>query len=290
MAQSHRRIDSYESACRELHALPFEADAAAPPLTGCLGTTVELENARRVAARGIAHPDTIKAYPLAGLPGRPYVVAEFAGILVLGRDGHRLRPTAGPSPPSYKDRANHQWIYWGDLVAAPAAPLSIGTFALGPWPGGDQALEETATPFHGINSQLLRALSPDMIIRLVIQRLQSLDEWQQYLRDRHGLQPSAEQEHLLEQALARARQPPQRQGSRYPDSHYRDVAILYLNLLNAGHGRRILQQLAQQLNTRRETARDWVHRARELGYLTNSHQGRPGALPGPRLHDSTSDT
>ena len=134
-----------------------------------------------------------------------------------------------------------------------------------------------------LTSQVLRAISPDTIVHRVVDRLKTLEEWQQYLADKHGLKAPAEQRQLLKQALQRASRPPVRQGRKYPDSHYRDIAILYLDLLNHGHAHRILHELAQQLGIRRETARDWVHRARELGYLTGSHHGRAGALPGPRL-------
>jgi hypothetical protein len=32
-----------------------------------------------------------------------------------------------------------------------------------------------------------------------------------------------------------------------------------------------------------QTARDWINRARELGYLTRGKPGRAGAKPGPHL-------
>ena len=84
---------------------------------------------------------------------------------------------------------------------------------------------------------------------------------------------------------ARAQSQPRKRGPRgHPDEHYRRVAYLYLKLYQAG-ARPLLVVLGQQLQVPAETARDWVHRARELGFLSPGKQGRKGATPGPRLRE-----
>jgi hypothetical protein len=227
----------------------------------------------------------VVAYPLNGLPGRPDVIAEFAGILVLERIRGQLRAATPTSRLPRTERANLQWIYWGDLITPPGGQLSIGHFAIAPWPGAEIRLEAGATPFHGLSGDVLRALNPGQIVPKVIERLTTLEQWQRFLAERYGRPAPKEQQALLRQALQRARQA-RRVGRKYPDSHYRDIALIYLDLLDQGYRRGILIQLAEQLGIRRETARDWVHRARELGYLTTSQHGRAGAQPGPQLYST----
>ncbi len=74
----------------------------------------------------------------------------------------------------------------------------------------------------------------------------------------------------------------------YPTDVYEWVALEYLALLRAG-SRSVLAELARRASKRFgrpvsiSTARDWVHRARELGFLTTGRWGRAQAEPGPRL-------
>lgn len=74
----------------------------------------------------------------------------------------------------------------------------------------------------------------------------------------------------------------------YPTDVYEWVATQYLDLLRAG-SRSVLAELARRASERFgrpvsvSTARDWVHRARELGFLTKGSRGRAQAEPGPRL-------
>jgi hypothetical protein len=75
----------------------------------------------------------------------------------------------------------------------------------------------------------------------------------------------------------------QRGRPGHPDSHYRDVALAYLELCDAGE-KPLLPRLGERFGVPSQTARDWVHRARELGFILPGKQGRKGASPGPRLH------
>lgn len=77
-----------------------------------------------------------------------------------------------------------------------------------------------------------------------------------------------------------------------PDEHYEHVAHLYLELYGQGVKRGIIAELAERMSTPdhavpRETARDWIKRSRDLGFLSPGKQGRAGAVPGPRLLPDT---
>ena len=63
---------------------------------------------------------------------------------------------------------------------------------------------------------------------------------------------------------------------------YRRVAQAYLGSYQE-HGQRAVKHLAELLNASPNTVYWWVRRAREEGWLTEGHQGRAGASPGPRL-------
>jgi hypothetical protein len=68
--------------------LPFERSTS--PVWTPAGTSTPSSRAE-AAQRSLPPPIWIKAYPLAGLPDQPEVVAEFAAALLLIREGRRLR-------------------------------------------------------------------------------------------------------------------------------------------------------------------------------------------------------
>jgi hypothetical protein len=281
-----RKIWSYESACAELKAAPLSADAAPMPLKVDFDADT-VDQVGRVSARTFARTARLVAYPLAGLPGRPHVVAEFAGTLLLERRDGRLVP-ASPEPRlPYRDRANLQWIYWGELSASPTGNLALGPLSIAAWPGADTTLEPSANPYHGITTDVLRALKPAPIIRKVTNAIRNLDNTHRFFTEQYGWPERPAQRQLLDHARQRLSRPQRRRGRRYPDEHYLTIALLYLDLLSQGGQRNILSRLAEQLEIPKTTARDWVHRARQLQYLTPSRQGRPGAQPGPRLQQET---
>jgi hypothetical protein len=80
---------------------------------------------------------------------------------------------------------------------------------------------------------------------------------------------------------------PGRQG--YPFDLYRWIATEYLRLVRKTNGRRILPELAKAASGHLgrdvsvSNVRDWVHRARELGLLSEGRQGSAYAEPGPAL-------
>lgn len=83
---------------------------------------------------------------------------------------------------------------------------------------------------------------------------------------------------------------------RLPDAHFAQIARDYIDLHKAGVRQGILRQIAERESQRRgtpvswRTARSWVERARDLGYLgrgdkkgRHESSGRMNAVPGPRL-------
>lgn len=86
---------------------------------------------------------------------------------------------------------------------------------------------------------------------------------------------------------------PGRQG--YSLDLYRWIASEYLALIGAGV-RPLLPELAKRASAhlgrpvKPQNARDWVHRARRLGFLTEGLRGRAHADPGPALNTSNSSS
>jgi hypothetical protein len=75
---------------------------------------------------------------------------------------------------------------------------------------------------------------------------------------------------------------------RRPESHYERIARRHTELANK-RTRNVLQVLAEEESERegrvvpRETIRDWVSKATELGFLAKGNRGKAVARPGPRL-------
>src|SRR5680860_316800 len=64
----------------------------------------------------------------------------------------------------------------------------------------------------------------------------------------------------------------------YDDSHYREVAQMYLRAYSSGAGNPT-QQVAEQWPTSRASAARWVARARQLGHLPPAVRGKAGFRP-----------
>jgi hypothetical protein len=286
-----RRLGSYERACEELGAASLRADPGLPsrPIVQFGADPDWLEQLQQAAQRGLPPPIWIKAYPLSDRPARPEVVAEFAAAVLLIREGRRLRLAQRGERPKFVDRANLRWICWGDLIVASPGALALAPLSIAPWPGAAQRLEAGAEAFTGVTSDVLRAIRPDVLIAAIVDHLEELHIAQQHRVDRHGTGSSEQARQQLAESLSRARSARRQDGRSYPDSHYRDIALLYLDLLAQGHRRRITQQLADQLGISTSTARNWIHRARQLEYITPAQQGQPGAHPGPRLTPDARD-
>jgi hypothetical protein len=75
----------------------------------------------------------------------------------------------------------------------------------------------------------------------------------------------------------------------HPEEHYRFIATRYIELAGEGRSRGIRSLLAAEMSDRlgihvaENTIGDWLHRARELGFLALGQRGRVVSEPGPRL-------
>jgi hypothetical protein len=80
---------------------------------------------------------------------------------------------------------------------------------------------------------------------------------------------------------------PGRRG--HPEEHYRWVAERYIALARQGRSRGIRALIAKEAEERsglpvaENTVGDWIHRARNLGFLAPGMRGRVVSEPGPRL-------
>jgi len=140
-----------------------------------------------------------------------------------------------------------------------------------------------------LNSTALRAVARDSakILAKVRARLLGDPELMDLAR-RFGLVTVTAEEREAAQRLAEAAAvlPRKRRGGRqrYPDDHYRRVALRYLDLQEHGVQRGILVRLAEIEGVPRDTVRDWVHGATKRGFLTPGKQGRAGRDAGPNLY------
>jgi hypothetical protein len=278
---SKRRIDSYEQACRLLQAQPLEPSEGPLPEGGQFDQMTPAQF-KQLAAHSLPPPIRVVAFQLDPERSRPYAVAEFAAELLLERESKRLRLAEPGNRPPFSERANLRWIVWGDLIAGPGGHLALGPLSIGPHPGAETALEPGTPPYRGVTSEVLRAIPIERLIREIVSQLRRVADWQRHLAGTYGWQPSAEQQQFAD-AIKRAEPDVSDRRRKYPDDHYRSVALLYLQLLAQGHGSKPIADLANKLGVTRTTARNWIHRARQLGYLTQGTRGKPGANAGPRL-------
>lgn len=75
---------------------------------------------------------------------------------------------------------------------------------------------------------------------------------------------------------------PKRGRPPMEDSHYREIALLYLEAMRADP-RRPIEWIAAEKGHASSTVRGWVSEARKRGFLSPGQRGKGGALPGPRL-------
>lgn len=84
---------------------------------------------------------------------------------------------------------------------------------------------------------------------------------------------------------AEARKQPLTRGRKgYPAEHYRRIALLAVEL-HADGARDVVRRIAREEQRPYQTVRDWIYRARELGFLEPAtKQGRADFRPGPNLY------
>ena len=196
---------------------------------------------------------------------RPEVVARFAALLDI----------------EVRRQVFAYWIASGYLSRSVTGDLTVEELTLEPEHPG----QGEVTP------ALLRAVSLALIVARAQAALRSAPESVE-LADELGIsQASDVARREAERAAKIALSVGRKKGGRpsYPDSHYEWLARQYLALYDAGVGRGIRNQLAHLASERlgrpipTNTIRDWIRRARELGFLEGATQGRAGARPGPNL-------
>jgi hypothetical protein len=166
------------------------------------------------------------------------------------------------------------FVIWGTL-ALTTGRLTLGELAIAPYTPGESAL----------TGETLRRISLSTIIARAHAEIASRADLATLSRRFQWTNAPSDQEHeVLTQLTKRAAAgQPNRGRPSLGDAHYARIARAYLQKQAAGHGRGILQALAQQEGRPHQTVRDWVAGARKRGFLTPGTPGRAGALPGPRL-------
>lgn len=94
---------------------------------------------------------------------------------------------------------------------------------------------------------------------------------------------SPEQKRWARRVTAEASKPLRRGRGGYPPEHYMRIAIRAVKLFEDGR-RDVLARLSQEENKPYQTVRDWISRARSLGFLEPTKQGRSDFRPGPNLN------
>jgi hypothetical protein len=137
---------------------------------------------------------------------------------------------------------------------------------------------------NDVTGTVIRGLHPDKIRERALLMLQHKGTAYQGM-ERAGWDLAPEEFDQVRRLAEAARELPLNRGRKgYPDDHYRRIALAYIDDVRAHGSRGVLARLASAENVSRATIRDWVRRARELGFLAPTKQGRAEATPGPNLH------
>jgi hypothetical protein len=192
------------------------------------------------------------------------VLARFAAYVEAPSSRSHSAPVTG-------------WIVGGYLRLAPSGEVTIGQLEL-------QPLDNKAASVTGT---VLRSFRVEELLARALAQLEDAPAVMSVL-ERHGLRrPSEEEKSNAERAAKAAARHERRRGrAGYPESHYRRVALDYLELQKDVR-RGIRQRLAERYGVNAKTVGDWIHRAHELGFLGSGHQGRAGREAGPRLYAET---
>jgi hypothetical protein len=157
----------------------------------------------------------------------------------------------------------------------------IGSLAIAPRHRDDSPRSDISL---GVTTEVLRAISPARILADAIAHLETSARWLEIIEQFGGPSMPGTQRQAIERIKsARIRQ------SRATEDQIEAIALRYLTLYRAGI-KRPLPQIASELGITRDQARDRVHRARKLGFLTSGTQGRASASPGPRLEPQRRET
>ena len=209
------------------------------------------------------------------------LVAEFAALLVLRRDGGHLQTNPAGTPLRLAETGNALWIVYGSIVKAVDEALVLGALSLGPAfdlqtgeRGNDAAL--------GVTAELLRLLSPTKLLSQTIEYLERPQRLLAPITSSHEEPDSDERDASSEKSdrptppVGRARR------TAITEELLAEMASRYVTLYRRGQ-RQPLPQLAREFGITRSQARDRIHRARQQGWLEPGRERRAGGEPGRRL-------
>jgi hypothetical protein len=183
--------------------------------------------------------------------------AVVAGIIAV----HLIAPNAVSEP--------QPWLIRGVLRAQDAGPLQLARVAVEHFL--DPSAEVTSTVIRGVPTARLRdfansylAVAPGVLAE-------------------EGVPSDAERRWATRVTRAAAKRPLRRGRGGYSVDHYRRIALLALEIHDKGH-HDVVKELAAREDRPYQTVRDWVRRARELGFLKPAQRGRSQWVAGPKLY------
>ena len=206
----------------------------------------------------------------------PEIVAEFAAEVVLSPNGRELFKYDAARRLRRNEMVNVLWIAYGPIVESSDGALVIGQLSVGPALGTELA-RDGDDPLLGVRTGLLRVLSPPRLLAQAVEYLRSQKHWLEGMERRGGRPMPTTQAAALER-VSRGGAP----KSKVSHDQIAAIAEAYVTLYRFGV-RNPSIELAGRFGLTREQVRDRIHRARTMGYLAPTKQGRIGADPGPKL-------
>ncbi len=259
-------------------------EAAPEPPSGRIRHLSEARSALRIPTS--AAPEVLKAWGTpqdfqliatpVNDPAQPNLLAEFAALTIVRRQGRRLIQGRAGVRLSKNRIGNVLWVTYGSAVQTTDGTLVLGSLGIGP-AFTEQLSRNSDEIARGITAELLRLQSPASLLSETVEYLQRHHHWNQLLATGNKQPiPKAQQDTLSRLNQARPKY------SRVTDEQLADLAKRYI--VRAPLRRRHpLPQLASEFGITREQAKDRIYKARKLKYLQGGRQGRAGAEPGPRL-------
>jgi hypothetical protein len=172
------------------------------------------------------------------------------------------------------------WLVRGLLASEASGAPVVRRLALEPW--HEQGPEVTTEVTHRLRVALLR----DRALEQLRGKPQTLG-----IAERFGMGVTAEDRQEAVDVAAKSGSKTRRKRGRPPlfgPEHYAGIARDCIALYRQGQ-RGIRATLAKDRNVSEATVRDWIRRARELGFLAESKHGRADYRPGPNLTSNDPD-
>lgn len=217
----------------------------------------------------VLDPDLVWADP--GIKVFPFSVKSDPSVFaqVVGQRWVDVTP-----PKVGVTRKRHGCIYWGLLARDQYGAIVVAELAVAPlYPAA-------------LSATMLRSLKVDRIVELARQRILDDEEWLDVAPELQFDLPSPERiEEIKKLGRQAARQAARRGRPGNPPEFYRAFALEALQLQGeVGKTRGLRPILAERRHVEIGTIRDWLRRARDLGYLAPAEGwGVAGFKAGPNL-------